>query len=277
VTLVATADDPHNLTWGWYCSRHQAQIVVLGGLKFTDNFLQEMARPYKYIGLTVKITHIWRDGHRAFYENWRLDNGVESANIHAKLAAPKLCASRWGSKQPVETRLDNCGMQQFVPCIKKVVAKRIKKDAKDPTLQGEASHTNNIVDEVGAEACTNNKLVMGRWRKEVYLNIGDTLYWAAIKINLLASEPVTHFENWMMSPVEPFHFGKLASLVCEKAIEISSSWDTILDDNPRWEVIFGMCTPGMLPSVNSFAVGLCLLNFSDFQRRITSESSKYRS
>jgi hypothetical protein len=226
--------------------------------------------------LKVKLTHIWRDCHAKMHSIWIREYGAPSAIQHTKKSAPKLVSARWGSKRGVEVRLDICGRARFCKVLLEVLSKRIAQDERDPVLidasapDTHAPRTNTIIDEVGAETATHHKVVLGKWRKEVFEHASNHVYWLVVKINVVVGATIERFENFMMQTEENFAMGKLASLAAEKAAQFVAEFDNVLDDAEKLEDIFSMCaeTPELLPSVNKYFVSLTLCLHSGFSRRI---------
>jgi hypothetical protein len=279
-TYYDTDDDPYTIVWAWFCSRHQGHLIVEDGIKLTDRFVKdEVNKDWKYMGLTSKILHVWRDYHRQFLSKWTLKYGAASAKAHARKAAPRLVKTRWGCKKAVEIRLDDCTQERFVPTCLDVIAKRVAQDADEAIRVAAAPipvNAQEVIDEIGAEAATHNKLAMGRWRKDVYTHIGDKLYWILVRINRYASQPITHFENFMMQKVEPGEFGKLFHLATGKASSLAAEFDVVLNDNGCWQAVFDSCPSELVASVNKYLVLYILQQGEGFDRRIVHPILKLR-
>jgi hypothetical protein len=71
------------VVWGWFCSRHQGHISAEETCKYTDRFVKSWSRPYKYLGVTITITHLWRDDHSLLFQSWKCRHGALSAIEHA--------------------------------------------------------------------------------------------------------------------------------------------------------------------------------------------------
>ena len=222
--LVGLKCEEHDwlTVWPISCFKHQAHIIVEGGLKIIDKALADGNYDFRYFSSITKIVQCWRADAGKIFNAWCtvFSNG-EALRVCKKLP-PRAISGRWGSVTDAEAHLIGADPFRFGKVAGNVWARR-----KDGHLSG--SNVGN------AEESDDYKARMGRWRRDTLQVCSNPLFHAILIVAHEFRNPVTHFMAFLDKKYETGevaeHGTKLFQLICGKAEKFQFEFQSMLADD----------------------------------------------
>lgn len=235
------------------CLEHADHLIVKGGLAIIDHHLKAADLPFRYYSSLAKTAHVCREGAKDLFKIWCSLHGDESALQHALTLVPTCCASRWGSVEGVEKRLNTMGEHNLVPVVKQmlITKKRTRSEVPhpivdDPSLADSAlpnssgggtvgQLSSTPVNHIAIEQMEAYSKMMGRWRVDTLLALENQLWWRLLDICPRARCGCNHLSAFLKSQLSEKTLdtkgAHLAQLVTGKALAIQEEFNNAITDD----------------------------------------------
>lgn len=238
-TLVKDCDNVFYLEAN--CLEHQAHLITLSGLTFTDQALSKL-KPWKYYTSLAIATNVLRTVAKEVYLQWCLMFGPMDANKQVKKLFPKCQSGRWGSIHLTEERFLTATFERLSLVLKALAEKWGSN--KKPTKKVSNSNKENVPpatatdlnpDTLSLEQAAEYSKRMGKWRAYLLTTSQDKLWGRIVEVVHWSRSPLVHFTNFLkgkLSDVELLSSGNhLCQLANGKAASILDEFSNLLMDS----------------------------------------------
>lgn len=190
-------DCPNIVSLSSDCFEHASHLVSLGTLKTLDDVLRRFGRKWKFFSSLATSSHTLRDLSKSLYERWCVVHSDISGLKCAKKLWPKVVGGRWNSCSEALARMKQVGGQSMLePVLRDLLESKQNKKRTDPCKAEDESHENDrsrVLDEISYDATKAYQVKMGRWRKQTWDCVQDTLWWIVSELMRVVQLPMVHF------------------------------------------------------------------------------------
>ena len=248
------------------CGRHSNELIFRSELAIIDRHLKAAGKPWKFYTSMAKLAHLWRDQSKDMFATWRRIHGDASAVRIALKMMPDCIASRWGSVDAVEARLEASGQALLLPVLQAVLQKPVVKAA----TEVETGVTSVVVlDDLSLEESKAHTQKMGRWSRDVLLSTQDKTLFIIISATRRAHCPNMHFTHYMQKTLPEDAYGeRMADLMYGKARHIAGEFNEIVTDSGWWNALLADAPGDDISWLRLLMVTIVLHNAAAFHRRI---------